>query len=177
MTLLTVQPDKTWLLVEENLRFPVDGSVPPALVPVVIGSDLQKSIDILERLRGWRRLETVPKRKAFAGKPCCLQMAKKPGSVLNIIIKPSPFQGDTDDATNALNRGELFSVENGGSRLEEDGLIDWIAVLHFWQPAIHYNREEFKEELTAPMPGFADWNSILGNWPVLKQRYPDVFSD
>ena len=162
---------------EENLRFPVDGSVPPALVPVVIAKDLQESIDTLERLRGWRRLETVPRRKAFAGEPCCLQMAKKPGSVLKIIIKPSPFQGDADDATNALSRGESVSVENGGDRFTVDGIIDWVAVLHFWQPAIHYNREEFKEELTAPAPGLAEWNSILGNWPVLKQRYPDVFTD
>ena len=177
MSLLKVVPDREWLLVEENLRFPVDCTVPPALVPVVIAGDLQKSIDTLERLREWKRLELVPTRKAFAGKPCCLQMAKKPGSVLKIIIKPSPFQGDVDDATNALYRGDSVAVENEGNRIENDGLIDWVAVLHFWQPAIHYNREEFKEELTAPIPGFADWDSILGNWPVLKQRYPDVFND
>ena len=84
---------------------------------------------------------------------------------------------DADDATNALSRGESVSVENGGDRFTVDGIIDWVAVLHFWQPAIHYNREEFKEELTAPAPGLAEWNSILGNWPVLKQRYPDVFTD
>lgn len=167
MTALKVAPDKTWLLTEEHLRFAVDAMVPPRMVPLVVAADLRKGIEILERHRGWRRVETVPARQAFAGKPCCEQMRAKPGTVLTLIFRPSDFQGDTDDAHN----NGTVSCGVGDNRLLDQGVIDWVAIVHFWEPAEHIDLDQVAEEMKAPMPGHVDWDSVpMDLWPVLKQR-------
>lgn len=166
MTLLKVQPDHTWAIVEERIRFPVDVSVPPTMVPFVVAKDLQKAIDILEKHRGWRRLETVPTHRSFTGKPCCTQLAGKPGDTITLKFVPSDFQGDTDDAHN------FGEVSDARHRQEEEGLIDWVAIVHFWQPTITINTEQIREETPGPSEGFADWNSLPTDaWLAVRQRF------
>lgn len=131
---LKVQPDKQYLIAEERLRFSLPADIPPDRVPyaVMLSGELPAAMEIFEKHRGWRPLTTVPKRKQFpGGKPCCAEiMSRKVGETLTIKFMPSDYQGDTDDAHNF---GEL---SNPGKRLEEDNLVDWVAIIHFWVPAI-----------------------------------------
>jgi|GEM_PF-2493297 len=168
--LLTVVPDKTYLITEERLRFSVDATVPPNAVPFIVAKDLQKSIDILERLRGWKRMETVPARTAFPlDKVCCEQMRQKPGTTIGLRFLPSNAQGDLDDMTNF----GLVSDEN--KRFYVDGLIDWVAVVHFWQPAVVINNDaekEANEALYTPTEGFARWEDLpLNAWSAARKRF------
>jgi hypothetical protein len=129
---LTVAKDKQYLIAEERLRFPVDGDVPPALVPFTIFKDLQKAVDIFEKHRGWKLLDAVPRRKQFpGGKPCCAEITKKKaGESLSVKFMPASFQGDTDDAHN------FDELSNPDKRLYEENIIDWVAIMHFWVPAV-----------------------------------------
>lgn len=128
---LKVQPDKTYLIAEERLRFPVAADVEPNMVPFLLYKDLRKAVDIFEKHRGWKLLDAVPARKQFpGGKPCCADiMRKKRGESLTIRFMPSDFQGDTDDAHN------FNEVSNPDKRLHEENIIDWVAIMHFWVPA------------------------------------------
>jgi len=170
---IRVQPDKEFLITEERLRFPVDAAVPPNLVPFVIAGDLVKSIQIFERHRGWHLLDRVPKRKAFPGSvPCCDLIAKgKPGTALNPRFEPSLYQGDTDDAHN------FQELSNPEFRLNVEGLIDWVAILHFWEPAVHVDRDHVKEASQAlnPQQGFRRWEDMPKDaWiPTRKKFYGD----
>ena len=140
--LTRVAPDREWFIVEENLRFPVDAAVPANLVPIVVASDLRRSIDILEKHRGWKYLDSVPTHRKYA-KPCCDQIEKgRAGSPLRIRFQPSPLQADTDDAHNF---GGTYSPN--GVRLYVDGKIDWVAIMHFWQPGIVVTPAEDRENM------------------------------
>lgn len=166
MTLLKVQPDKAWLITESRLRFEVDAMVEPKMVPLVVARDLQKSIEILERTRQWRVLERVPARKAFGGDACCPRMLQPAGTPLNITFEPSVFQGDTDDAHN------FDEIADPESRVLVDGKVDWVAVVHFWSPALFVNPAQEKEESFDAFEGFAKWDSMPEHyWPALRKRY------
>lgn len=169
MTLLKVAPDKVYMLAEERIRFPVSADVPPELVPLVVAGDLQKGIDNLERFKGWKRIEVVPSRQLWPeNKVCCELMRQPPGSTITLRFKPSDFQGDPDDATN------FKETSDNESRLAIEGIIDWVAIVHFWQPAIHINLDEEREEHQAMTPknGFATWESMPPDaWTALREKY------
>ena len=142
--LTRVQPDREWFIVEEHLRFAVDATVPTNLVPIVIARDLRKSIDILEKHRGWKYLDTVPTHRKYLN-PCCDQIATgRAGTPLRMRFQPSPLQADTDDAHNF---GGTYSPK--GERLYVDGKIDWVAIMHFWQPGIVVTPAEDREMLSS----------------------------
>lgn len=140
-TWLKVQPDKQYFIQEERLRFPVAGDMEPAMVPFALFKDLQKAVEIFERHRGWKLLDSVPARKQFpGGKPCCADIvSRKPGESLTIKFMPSEFQGDTDDAHN------FDEVSDPNKRLYEENIIDWVAIMHFWVPAITVDMNAEKE--------------------------------
>jgi len=171
MTSIKVAPDKTYLITEERLRFPVAADCPPAMVPFTVFSDLKKSIDILEKNRGWRLLDAAPPRKRMqfpGGKPCCADiMGKRTGESLTIKFMPSDFQGDTDDAHN------FDELSNPAHRLRVENTIDWVAIMHFWEPALVIDKgvdEEFAGLGLAE--GFMPWNQMPDNfWPVLRKRF------
>lgn len=129
---LKVQPDKTYLIAEERLRFPLAADVKPELVPFALFKDLRAAVEIFERHRDWHLLDAVPARKQFpGGKPCCAEIVgKKPGESLTIKFMPSDYQGDTDDAHN------FNALSDPAKRLYEQNTIDWVAIMHFWVPAI-----------------------------------------
>ncbi len=168
MSLIKVQPDREWLIVENHLRFPVDVGVKPDMVPIVVAKDLQRAIETIERRDGGKRLEVVPDRPRFAGKPCCDQLAQPPGSIINLRFKPSAYQGDTDDAHN------LDAMSDPQFRSVEEGLIDWVAIVHFWEPAIHINLEaeaEYRRSL-GPAQGFMTWDMLPDKaWSVTRKRF------
>ncbi len=147
---LKVQPDKHYLIAEERLRFPVAADVEPAAVPFLLFADLKKSVEIFEKHRGWRLLDAVPARKEFpGGKPCCADIVtRKPGESLTIKFMPSDFQGDTDDAHN------FNEVSDPNKRLYEENTIDWVAIMHFWVPA-----------MTVDMSAEADYSCSLNLTP------------
>lgn len=151
---LKIAPDKQYLIVEERLRFPVAADLEPTMVPFAVFKDLQKSIDILEKHRGWKLITTAPKRKQFpGGKPCCAAMATAPvGTTLNIKFMPSDLQGDTDDAHNF---GEL---SDPNKRMFVENIVDWVAIMHFWVPGIVVNTDADKEysQSLRPESGFID---------------------
>ena len=147
MVLINVQPDKQWFITEERLRFAVDASVPPAWIPLTIAKDLYKAIKILEDHRGWRHITVTPSRQQFAGKPCCPKMSV-PGTPLGVVFMPAAYQGDADDATN------FSEVSDGSHRLLVEGLIDWVAIVHFWTPALFFNTAQLKEETPREREGF-----------------------
>lgn len=169
MTLLKVAPDKSFMITEARLRFPVDAHAPYGMIPLIVASDLKKSIENLEKFRGWHVLETVPSRKQFpANMACCEQMLKPSGTALKIRFMPSDFQGDPDDATN------FNEVADDNHRLLVEAIVDWVAIVHFWEPAVHVNMEEVRDDSRslAAGDGFMDWKSIPAHaWPELRKRY------
>ena len=172
MALLKVQPDKVYLVAHEVIRLsPLDASVAPEMVPVLSALELKKSIDILQKHRGWSVLETVPRRKAFAnGRVCCDQLIQPPGSVIKLRFRPSDFQGDTDDAHN-------FGTMSDSGLVEMRGLIDWVAILHFWEPAVFVNEAEKREAVASMKDGFLPWSAIPAEaWPHLRKRFAETQS-
>lgn len=142
MTLVKVQPDTEWGIVEMRLRFSVDYSVPEKMLYIHNLLDLTKAIDILERTRGWHFLTKVPARKQFLGgaPPCCAKVAAAPsGTPLEVWYEKSDLQADSDDAHN------FNEVSDGTERFYSEGLIDWVAVCHFWQKGIWLNKDEVFE--------------------------------
>lgn len=159
---LKVQPDKQYLIAEERLRFSLPADIPPDRVPVAVmlSGELPAAMEIFEKHRGWKALTTVPKRKQFpGGKPCCAEiMSRKVGEALTIKFMPSDYQGDTDDAHN------FNELSNPGKRLEEDNLIDWVAIIHFWVPAITVDNqaeEDYRNSLGLEQ-GFAPLELLPG---------------
>ncbi|MFA7267058.1 MAG: hypothetical protein WC054_12170 [Candidatus Nanopelagicales bacterium] len=166
--LIRTVPDKEYLITEERIRFPVDATVPPNLVPFAVAGDLLKSIEILERHRGWHLLDRVPDRKRFPGKACCKLIDSKPGTALHPRFEVASFQGDTDDATNF----QLLS--NPDRRQFVDGLIDWVAILHFWEPAVFVIPDQLKEDSRAldKEEGFVSWDKMPSNaWSATRERF------
>lgn len=169
---LKVQPDKQYLIAEERLRFAIPADIPPERVPmaVYLSGELPAAMEIFEKHRGWKFLDAVPKRKQFpGGKPCCAEiMSKKAGEPLTIRFVPSDFQGDTDDAHNF---GELSDPDK---RLNLENTIDWVAVMHFWVPAITVDEvaeQEYRNSL-----GLAEGFAPMDKLPdpvaeILKKRF------
>lgn len=166
---LKVQPDTTFFIAEERLRFPVAADVKPEEVPYAIFRDLKKSVEIFEKHRNWTLLDVVPARKRFAGgKPCCAEiMAKKRGEPLTIKFMPSDFQGDTDDAHN------FNELSDPHKRLTVENIIDWVAIMHFWVPSISVDMDverDYSRSLNA-RPGFAPLDKLpLGAIPKITKR-------
>lgn len=157
---LKVQPDKQYLIAEERLRFAVPADIEPDRIPIALylSGELPAAMEIFEKHRGWKFLDTVPKRKQFpGGKPCCAEiMGKKPGESLTIKFVQSGFQGDTDDAHN------FNELSNPGKRLMEENIIDWVAIMHFWVPAIvidNQAEEDYRKSLGLQQ-GFATLDSL-----------------
>ncbi len=169
MTGINVAPDKTYLIAEERIRFPVPADVQPQMVPIYSFKTLEKSIDIFEKHRGWKMLDRVPARKQFPnGVACCDQMSRgKTGESLTIKFMPSDFQGDTDDAHN------FDELSNPQHRLLVENTIDWVAIVHFWEPAIVINNDaerEFSQSLSLE-DGFARWSDVPEDaWTAVKER-------
>lgn len=170
LSLLKVAPDKTYLINEERIRFTAPADMDPRLVPMFAFKTIAQAKDIYEKHRGWRFLDAVPARREFpGGKPCCTDMvSKKVGEPLTIKFMPSDYQGDTDDAHNF---GELSNKQH---RITVENIIDWVAIMHFWEPAIVVNLDEEKENRLALSTdeGFATWDSMPTNaWTALKKRF------
>ena len=167
MTLLKIQPDRQWFVQEERLRFAVVADVPENLVPIVIFKDLQRSIDILEKLRGWRYIDTWPSHVNITS-PCCPQIASaKPGRKITMRFEPSALQADSDDAHNS------GMATTGEDRLYVDNKIDWVAIMHFWVPGIVVNPfddAEYKASLTEK-EGFVSPNRLPKELLAVSKRY------
>lgn len=168
MTRIKVQPDREWLITEWRLRFAVDAEVPKNLVPIVIFKDLQQAIGIMENVRHWRFIDTMPTHKPFV-KPCCAQIASaKPGQPIKMIFEPSALQGDPDDAHN------FGGATTGEHRLHVDNKIDWVAVCHFWAPAVHRNLEQIADEMPRESEGFVSPELLPKEFLAVNKRYQDV---
>lgn len=148
MSLIRIQPDKEYSVVEERLRFPVPADLNSGQVPFYIARDLTKSIEILERHRDWHFMDRVPQRIKFCGKPCCSEIALGlPGQPLPIRFAISDYQGDTDDAHN------FAEMSDPNKRTYEDNIVDWVAICHFWQPVVVVEMEPIfgeKEGFVSP---------------------------
>lgn len=171
MSLIKVAPDKSYLISEERLRFAVPADLEPWRVPIalMLSRELPKSIEIYEKHRGWKMLDVVPSRKEFPfGRPCCLDIIeKKPGETLGLKFFHAEFQGDTDDAHN------FDEVSDPNKRLYEDGLIDWICLVHFWVPAVDINVSAHREasKSLGYREGFTPFQDLPeGLQKVLNQR-------
>jgi hypothetical protein len=142
------------------------------MIPIVILPDLRKAIDILEKHRGWRLLDAAPARRAFpGGKPCCADMvSKKVGEALTIKFMPSDFQGDTDDAHN------FDELSDPTKRVEVENTIDWVAIMHFWEPALVLDTgNELDMQKAGTAEGFMLWDQMPeGYWPALRKRFANV---
>lgn len=145
MTLIRVQPDTTYSIVEENLRFTVPAEFDTEqLAPLYGAKEVAAAIEVLEKHRGWRHIESIPNRVKFCGTPCCTKIALGlPGQPVPITFKRSNLQVDTDDAHNF---GELSDPVK---RREIDGKADWVAVVHFWEPDVLVSLNEIKEHRSA----------------------------
>ena len=170
--LLKVDPGSDYQISEERLRFPVQGDVPPEMVPFAIFSDLKKAVDIFEKHRKWKLIDVVPTRKEFpGGKPCCAEiMGKKPGEQLTVKFMPSDFQGDTDDAHN------FGEISNPSKRLFVENIIDWVAIMHFWVPtiAIDMDAERDHRRSLSYTEGFTPLEALVPELQQkLKEKYPN----
>lgn len=165
MTRINVQPDREWGITEWRLRFAVDAEVPKNLVPIVIFKDLQQAIDIMEKLRKWRFIDTMPTHKPIAT-PCCQQIATaKVGQPIKMVFEPSALQGDADDAHN------FGQATTGEHRLYVDNKIDWVAVCHFWAPLIHTNLEQLADEMPREAEGFVSPELLPKEFLAVNKRY------
>ncbi len=168
MTLISIQPDRQWFIQEQRLRFPVNCEVPRELVPVVAFRDIQRSIEICERLRGWKLLLVMPTHRRIL-EPCCTQVASaRTGTPLPMRFEPSPLQGDTDDVHNS---GEAVT---DNSRLLVDNKIDWVAVMHFWSPGIVVD-PDVSAELKGPRAGLVSSDLLPNEYLAGSTRYADVY--
>lgn len=171
MSLLRVAPDKSFLISEERLRFALPADIPPERVPVAVylSGELPRAIEIYEKYKGWKMLDAVPARKAFSrGVPCCTQiLEKKPGESMTLKFFPAEFQGDTDDAHN------FDEMSDPDKRMFEDGIIDWICVVHFWVPAVEINLQAHSDisKSLGYREGFTPFNDLPdGLQKVITQR-------
>jgi hypothetical protein len=134
----------------------------------VIFKDLQYAIEKMERLRHWKFLDTMPTHKRIK-KPCCTQIASaKAGQPLKLVFEPSIMQGDTDDAHNS------GLAQDNGHRLHIDNKIDWVAICHFWAPAITINREQIAEESLREADGFVSPELLPKQLRAVNKRYRNV---
>lgn len=140
MSLIRVQPDTTYAISEVRLRFEAPADIPDHLVPFHVAQQLAEAIAKMEKFKGCKFIDRIPDQIKFCGKPCCTQIALGlPGQPVKILFERSAFQGDTDDAHN------FGAVSDPDSRIEQDNLVDWVAVTHFWEPAIWIQQEEVDE--------------------------------
>lgn len=146
MTLIRVQPDRTWLVSEVYLRMAVDASMPDELFPALLEKPILEQIERIERLRHWKFLEVVPRKgKDFV--PCCDQLRAPAGSLISILIQDSPLQGDTDDLA-------LGGLGDTYKRHAVQGKRDLRVVTHFLQPAVHLDAEAIAKETPQTKDGF-----------------------
>jgi len=166
MTLVKVQPDKVYTLTEYRLRFAVPADLPEDMVPVYVARDLQKSIENLERFRGCRYVHRIPDRLHFTSSPCCARIALGlPGQEIPIRFEKSDYQGDTDDAHN------FGLLSDPGGRIEQDGLIDWVAICHFWEPAVWIEKEDIEEFQTfGENEGFVHPENMPDRTPISQKN-------
>jgi hypothetical protein len=168
LTKISVQPDREWFITEWRLRFAVDAEVPRALVPIVIFKDLQRAIDIMENVRHWKFIDTMPTHKKII-KPCCTQIATaKAGQPIKMVFEPSVMQGDTDDAHNS------GLATTGEHRLHVDNKIDWVAVCHFWVPGLSINLNQQAEETPRENEGFVSPELLPKEFLAVNKRYKNV---
>ena len=152
-----------------RLRFAVDAGVPKEMVPITILKDILQAISIMEKLRHYKHIDTMPTHIPKIQKPCCTQIAKaRPGQPIRVIIEPSALQGDTDDIHNS---GE---ATNGEHRLHIDNKIDWVAIVHFWAPALTVNLDQLKEELPREAQGFVSPELLPKELLAVSERYKNV---
>lgn len=169
MTAITVAPDRQWLIQESRLRFAVDAGVTREMVPITILKDVLQAISIMEKLRHYKHIDTMPTHIPKIQKPCCTQIATaRPGQPIKVIIEPSALQGDTDDIHNS---GE---ATYGEERLYIDNKIDWVAIVHFWAPALNVNLEQLKEELPRESQGFVSPELLPKELLAASKRYANV---
>ncbi|MBK7330450.1 MAG: hypothetical protein IPI85_15605 [Dehalococcoidia bacterium] len=84
---------------EVRLRFELDASFDPNAVLLAVAGQIDKAFKFQEQFKDFHVITRVPSKKRMKGKkPCCLQMAQPAGTELKLVIQPSEFQGDTDDA-------------------------------------------------------------------------------
>lgn len=171
-----VQMDKGYQISEARLRFPVDAGISmqvqtnPDTLLFFIAKDLVKGIENLERFRNYRKIEYVPRKRDFGGRgPCCDQMRLPAGTPVKIAFEPSGFQGDPEDSDKEL------TPTDGTDRLHVDGVVDWIAKVHFWTPVIAFNSEGYSEEKAAAekdLGGFLSWDQMpAGAYPQIRKRF------
>lgn len=161
-----LEADKEYEITEVRLRFELDAGFDPGAVLLAVAGKIDEAIKFNERFRDYHIIARVPSRRQMKGKkPCCLQMAQPPGTELKLVIKPSEFQGDTDDAHNF---GELSDKQK---RIAVDGKVDWVVVTHMWVPVIYVNKDKQKEEQAGNEFGLATWAQIPGDyWPVARKK-------
>jgi len=173
MSVIKVVPDKTYLIQECRIRFEAPADIEPQMVPFYAFKVIEWSKDRFERFKGWRFLDRVPARQAFSGgKPCCTQIVtRKVGEPLTIKFMPSDFQGDTDDAHN------FGTMSDKDKRIHVDNKIDWVAIMHFWVPAITVDLDaerEFRASQTYA-EGFAQWDAMpTGDWTALREKFTNL---
>ena len=170
MSLVKVQPDKQYLIEECRIRFEAPADIEPYMVPFHAFKTIEWSKDRFERFKGWKFLDRVPARKAFPnGTPCCPQiMERKPGESLTIKFMPSEYQGDTDDAHN------FGTMSDKNKRIFVDNKIDWVAIMHFWVPAVTVNLDEEREfrDSQTYAEGFAQWDALPPEaWTALREKF------
>ena len=161
-----VEGDKEYDIAEVRLRFELDASYDPGAVLVAVAGQIDKAIQFQERLKDFHVISRVPSKRRMKGKkPCCLQMAQPAGTELKLVIQPSEFQGDTDDAQNF---GEM---SDKAKRIHVDGKVDWVVITHMWVPMHYRNIDQEKEETAGNEHGLATWDQIPAEyWPHIRKK-------
>ena len=159
---LKVVPDTQWLPTEVRERFTApaemltnkDERTQQVLLALYAYPVIKNAIDLYERVRHWKFLEVVPKNRPLPEQACCARILRgKTGEALPLRFELSPFQGDVDDAHNSG-----MAVDNA-ARLGE-GLMDWVAILHFLQPALILDGRAMVEEELGWEQGFMPYESL-----------------
>lgn len=161
-----MEGDKEYDISEVRLRFELDASFDPGAVLIAVAGQIDKAIQFNERFRDFHVISRVPSKRQMKGKkPCCLQMAQPAGTELKLVIQPSEFQGDTDDAQNF---GEMSDKHK---RMTVDNKVDWVVITHMWTPMHYRNLDQEKEEAAGNEHGLATWDQIPADyWPHIRKK-------
>jgi len=136
------------------------------MVPIVAFKDLQGAINALET-RGWKFIEHVPSQKRLLKSFCCDQIRLgKVGKPIQMQFMPSDLQADSDDAHNF---GDVY--DQRGKRLYVENKIDWIAVTHFCEPAVHIDLNELKDSRPTEKDGFVSPENLPKEYLEKSERF------